>query len=132
MGELVKGKPPKGITYTKKLLNYSQPATFTDKIKHRFFNKKTQAHNISQWCRILDSSKNNNHTRKYLNYLKEKNALLEEYKEGEPPNQTTYYSLDKNQLLVALKESDWWNTHRDLVFQVVNQAEDGKKIVTDF
>lgn len=131
MAELVKGKFPKGLEYIEKLLAYDTPPTWAGRIKQKFTGSKTEAHSISEWCRILNSSENNNHTREFLNYLEKQDALVEQYSEGEPPNETVHYSLDKNNLLEAVKDSRWWRQRRDLAFKIINKAEPNKKIVTD-
>lgn len=127
MAEMVKGELQKGLEYTQKLLTYDQPATFTEKVVSKFSSKKSGPYNKTKWCKILGSSDKNPQTREYLNYLEEKNALIEEHSEGK----TKYYSLNKKNLLKAAQESSWWSQRRDLIFQIINKGEPRRKVVTD-
>lgn len=128
MGELVQGDKPKGLEYVEKLLNYDQPQTWPEKIKARFTSEKTKANTYSKWCRILGSTRTNQHTRKFLDYLIEHEALQLVQDNGDQKK----YSLNKEQLLDAIRESYWWEQHRDLAFQIIQNSEPNRKLVRDF
>lgn len=130
---MIKGDPPKGLEYTKKLLEYDKPATFFDKAQKIITRKEqTEDNTISQWCEILGSTKTNEHTREFLKYLIQENALKEESVKGQPPNQTETYSLDKKRLLECYSQTADYKIRRDLCLQVINKVEKGIKTIKDF
>ena len=132
MGEnhsLILEKQPKKLNYLNQLIKYDQPDNWLEKAKTYIKKEKTRAHSISEWAKILGSSKTNPDTRSFLQKLVDQQVLVEEEKDG---NGTVYYSLDKDQLIHAFYESNYYAWNRELFLKAINKAEPNRKIVTDF
>jgi len=129
---MIKGQLPKGVQYTKTLLNYDPERTIPGRIKQRIVGSKTKEHAKKEWYRILGSHDKNQNTRDYIDHLIENNALQLEKKEGKPPNETEYYSLNKQRLRELYRESWWFKAQEDLIFETIDKAVSGKRIANDY
>lgn len=95
--------------------------------------RKRGPYSVSKWKEIIGTTKNDNEGgKKFLDNLKQWNALIDKGTESEGKRYYPVYKLDEKNLLKAFHKTEMYKECLDLFIKTINQQEEGLKVVRDY